>query len=548
MSDGYNRMDEEKKIKKPEKATETDDIEIDEILSEDAATGRKKANLDFLEDENIYFAEEQDEMTNETEEVVMAGKKKGFFSRLSKPKKIAFSIGIGLLSLIILFVGVAGIYVLSKLAKIQDGKDIQKMSTEYQDPDYGEILFDVGSEGFRQALKDWATTGNGNHMDNRNVINILLIGADSRNGTNTGNTDVMMIVSLNKQTKEIKLVSLLRDSYLYVEGINRQSFTKLNAAFSMGGADCLVKTVENNYKIDIDNYVMVNFESFARIIDAMDGINLNISQAESDYSVKKFGISLPVGDNVKLNGKQALCFCRIRAIYDTADVRRTENQRMVIEAIIDKVRTASVSDLDKYIDILFPEIYTGYTQSEILSLGVEALTGGWAKYPRKQLEAPASDCRQSGSADMWIWVVDYQKAAHDLQIELYGESNITLDADRKTFIEIYNEGNSQESSGDSGGTQSQPVTEGTTVPVTDVSEPIEGGDIGMEDIPTEDVTTEEVTGDTVPETETDIPDETQQGESGETSTPTEGTSDTGVEPPPVEEEPVIDTVVDGAAQ
>lgn len=522
MSDKNGRMDEEKEIKASteKKISDTDSLELDEILSEDAVTGRKKINLSFLEDENIYLEDEREETTSETEDKIMEGKKKSFFKRLPKSKKIALSIFLVLLCLIILFVAIVGIYVLSKIKKIQSRDDIIKMSTEYVDPNYEEILFEVGSEGYRDALREWATTGNDNIMHNKDVINVLLIGADSRNGTNSGNTDVMMIVSLNKKTKTITLCSLLRDSYLYVEGKNVQSFTKLNAAFSMGeNADCLIQTIEHNYKIKIDNYAMVNFESFARIVDAMGGLNVSVTQQDSNNCYNKFGESLPVGDNVKLNGRQVVYFCRNRN-YTDGDVTRTANQRKVIEAIIDRVKGASLTDLDNYLDLLLPEIYTGYSDSEILSLGMEALTSGWAKYSRKQITVPGTDCRVGGSANMWIWVVDYQKAAHDLQIALYGESNITLEADRKTFIDLYNEGQSESNNdggGNSGGNNggNTTVTEGTTLPATDVPVTTPQNGTGNEDVPT-DIPTEEVTGDTVPDTQTDV----TEGENTDTPTDT----------------------------
>lgn len=524
MSDKNGRMDEEKEVKIPEDQEGqevSENFDLEDILNEDSATGRKKLNLSFLEDENIYLSDEQEETTNENEEKIMEGKKKKkcFFKRLSKPKKIAFIVGMSILAIILIVGLVIGVKFLSLLNKINDGDDIAKMSTEYVDPNYDEILFDVGSEGYRQGLKDWATTGNNDHMYNPDVINVLLIGADSRDGTNTGNTDVMMIVSLNKRTKEIKLCSLLRDSYIYVEGINRSSCTKLNAAFSMGGADCLVKTVENNYKIEIDNYVMVNFESFARIIDAMGGIQLDITQAESDYIKRRFNVDIPVGENVTVMGEPALCYCRTRAIYASGDVKRTENQRIVIEAIMDKVKSASISDLNKYLEILLPEVYTGYKESEILSLGMEALTNGWAKYKRTQIEVPAADCRQAGDADMWIWVIDYQKAAHDLQLALYGESNITLEADRTTLIDLYNEGHNQSSDDD--GDDTPPTTEGTTAPIVDVPVTNSDEDNDVEDVPvTEEESTEESTEEVTDET---VPDE---GGSGEDTT-AEGGGDLG---------------------
>jgi LCP family protein required for cell wall assembly len=205
----------------------------------------------------------------------------------------------------------------------------------------------------------------------------------------------------------------------------------------MGGPETLIQTIENNYKIEIDNYVMVNFESFTEIIDAMGGVTVDVQQYEADYNYKKFKVELPYGEDVTLNGKQALCFCRIRGCDSDGDVSRTRRQRQVIESIINRVTTASIGDLNKYIDILLPYVDTGYSKTQILTLGVQALTGKWFNYERTQLQMPDEESRTSGSANAWIWVVDYQLAAHKLQTELYGKSNITLNEGRTSIIDVY---------------------------------------------------------------------------------------------------------------
>ena len=365
-----------------------------------------------------------------------------WFNNLPKKKKIIVSAIAIFLSFVITLTAVVGIFLYSKVDKMIDGNEMDDLDQIYQDPVFDEIEVDIGSAGFKQALIDWATTNNDKKMSSKNVLNVLLIGADSRNGTNTGNTDVMMLLSLNKKTKKITIASFLRDSYLYVNGDNHDYCTKLNAAFSMGGPDCLIETIENNYKIEIDNYVMVNFKTFEKIIDEMGGVEVpKVEQFESDYNVKKHGIPLPVGENVTMNGAEALCFVRNRSCYGEGDLRRSENQRIVINSIMDKVKSASVSDLNKYIDILMPQVMTGFTKGEIVKLGTKAIMGGWAGYTRESLQVPSDDDCQSGSADMWIWVVDYHKAAHDLQMALYGQSNIPLEDGRTTLIDVYNGAN-----------------------------------------------------------------------------------------------------------
>ncbi len=430
-----------------------------------------------------------------------------WFNTLPKGKKILVSVIAVILALIILLGTVFGIFISSKFNKMGTGFNGEEEDIIYDEEDFDDISGQIGSSNFNQALKDWATTGNDSHMSSKNVINVLLIGADKN--SNSGNTDVMMVVSVNKKTKQLKLVSFFRDSYLYIDGNGYSNCNKLNAAYSRGGAEVLIETIENNYKIDIDNYVMVNFKSFEEIIDAMGGITVDVKKYEADYNYKKFKVTLPYGENVKLNGKQALCFVRIRGCDPDGDVSRTRRQRQVINAMLDRVMNSSISELNKYIDALMPYVDTGYSQGQILSLGIKALAGGWAKYERTQLQMPPEDCRTSGSANGWIWVVDYQKAANILQTELYGTSNIILEEGRTTIIDVYNGANYTGTSSNKNNNNKQNVVildPGTP----DVTEKVEV---------TQEVTEENTDIYDIPdETQSvDIPDETEQV-TGETPT------------------------------
>lgn len=473
-----------------------------------------------------------------------------WYNSLSEKKKTVVKITATVLAVLIVLGAVFGIFVVRKFGLL--GKNINNTPTEdviYDDDNFEDIEIDIGSAGFKQALIDWATIGNDKHMSSKNVINVLLIGADSRKGTNSGNTDVMMLLSLNKKTKQLKLISFLRDSYLYIEGKNNSYCTKLNAAYSMGGPEILLKTIENNYKIDIDNYVIVNFESFKSIIDAMGGVTVDVQQYEADYNYKKFKIELPVGESVTLNGEQALCFCRIRGCDSDGDVSRTRRQRQVIDSIISRVKEASISDLNKYIDILLPYVETGYSEGQILSLGIKAVTGGWANYKRSQLQMPPEDCRISGSANMWIWVVDYQLAAHQLQTEIYGKSNITIEEERTSIIDVYRGANysGSGSSSSSGGSSSDetdspaitvvsttensgvivvpPLTESNTN-IPEMSENNGVTDESQQDTPPEDITgTENTESSSAPETTENTGD---GGSSGDGKVDSENTgSETG---------------------
>ncbi len=460
-----------------------------------------------------------------------------WFNNLSKKKKIVVSIIAIFLAIILTLTTVLGIFIIQKFSLI--GNNINKIQyddTIYDDGVFEDINIDIGSDDFKQALKDWATQGNENKMSSKNVINVLLVGADRV--TNSGNTDVMMLISLNKKTKTLKLVSFFRDSYLFINSPNGSCCSKLNAAFSMGGPQCLMETIENNYKIEIDNYVMVNFESFVEIIDAMGGITVDVQKYEADYNYKKFKVQLPYGNDVTLNGEQALCFCRIRGCDSDGDVSRTRRQRQVIESIIDRVKNASVSDLNSYIDILLPYVDTGYTEAEILSLGVQALTGQWFNYTRTQLQMPDEECRTSGSANAWIWVVDYQLAAHKLQNELYGQSNITLDSDRISIIDVYkgatySGGSSNSSSNNSSKNpvsttvNKNPVTQSTTENAPSTTE-------GVSDVTETDIFVDDTTG-------VEVPDSTEAVVIPDTTVAV-----TDVPPPPPPTTQIIDPVTEVA--
>ena len=444
-----------------------------------------------------------------------------WFYSLPKKKQRLVKVFSVILVLVIIFGSALGIFINQKFNMMGDIEDYTDVVYEENLEDMAEIDGDINASNFKDALKLWATTGNNQKMSSKNVVNVLLIGADSRKGTNTGNTDVMMLVSLNKKTKQIKLVSFMRDSYLYIEGKNNSYCSKLNAAFSMGGPETLMNTIENNYKIEIDDFVMVNFESFKSIIEAMGGITVDVQKYEANYANNRYKLSMPYGDGVTLNGEEALAFCRIRGCDADGDVSRTRRQRQVINAMINRVTNASVSDLNSYLNALLPYIYTGFTKSEILSLGMKAITNGWAFYERSELQIPTPETRTSGSMGSWIWVVDYQLAAQTLQNELYGESNIVLEDGRTTLIDIYKGTSGSGSS--SGGGSSTPVKDEkveiettTKVEITtslqEEPETEEFIDIEMEepeiDDPEIDVTeTEEFIENTEPSTEAEIPDQ-----------------------------------------
>ena len=170
--------------------------------------------------------------------------------------------------------------------------------------DFGEID-DATGRDLKEILKNWATN-DGTKMKKKSVINILLIGSDASstdpnraNVTDKGNTDVMMLVSINPIKKTIKLISFMRDSYTYMNQFDR--YAKLNAACANGGPGYLVETIENDYKIKIDGYVMVDFDSFVQVINVLGGVKVDVPEYVAkflyDYPNK---VAFP-------SGKQVFC-------------------------------------------------------------------------------------------------------------------------------------------------------------------------------------------------------------------------------------------------
>ena len=492
---------------------------LEKMAEKDAKNPEKKPSPPPIKEKTEEPIKKENIKSSKSKEKNVFKRLSNWFNNLPKKKKIIVSAIAIVLAIILTLTAVLGVFVAQKFGLLGDNiNNIEYDDTIYDDGEFDDINIDIGSADFKQALKDWATQGNENKMSSKNVINVLLVGADK--GTNSGNTDVMMLVSLNKKTKQLKLVSFLRDSYLYIESPNGSYCSKLNAAFSMGGPECLMQTIENNYKIEIDNYVMVNFESFVEIIDAMGGVSVDVQKYEADYNYKKFKVELPYGEDVTLNGKQALCFCRIRGCDSDGDVSRTRRQRQVIESIINRVTTASIGDLNKYIDILLPYVDTGYSKTQILTLGVQALTGKWFNYERTQLQMPDEESRTSGSANAWIWVVDYQLAAHKLQTELYGQSNIKLNEGRTSIIDVYRGANYKgDYSNNSSNTVSTTLSNNSYVPQTTENQYIPDT---TEEITTEIDNSEPVTEDTTVE----VPDSTENIEIPDTTVPISETSPT----------------------
>lgn len=212
------------------------------------------------------------------------------------------------------------------------------------------------------------------------VTNILLLGVDARANEkgNASRSDTMMLVSIDGANNCIKMVSFLRDSWVYIPC--KDTYQRLNAACSYGGYSAVADTIEYNFGVKIDGYIVADFEMFKVMIDRLGGVKIDVTEEEAKEVTnhpKRYGnVELEAGKH-KLTGEQALAYCRIRKI-DT-DWSRTERQRTVMEAVLKKAAVSPVSDL-RMLNKIAPFIDTDLNKSEIIGLALKIagnISGGF---------------------------------------------------------------------------------------------------------------------------------------------------------------------------
>lgn len=237
-------------------------------------------------------------------------------------------------------------------------------------------------------------------MDAAYVSNVLLIGTDSRDlSQERGRSDSMILASINKKTRELTLTSFLRDSYVYID--DEYGYGKLNAAYSYGGAGLLMDTIESNYGVRIDDYILISFAACANVIDAVGGVKLDLSDEEAD-AVNEILISevnelmgddrnddlLDGGGEQKLDGKQALSYSRIRYVGN-ADFERASRQRTVMTQVLKKAAVNPVAMARIFVTAL-PELSTNLSVGKSYGYTLRApflLIG----YQLKTQQIPADD-------------------------------------------------------------------------------------------------------------------------------------------------------------
>lgn len=261
------------------------------------------------------------------------------------------------------------------------------------------------------------------------VKNILLIGNDSRSQGEDGRSDAMILVSISNKTNSIHLTSLLRDIYVDIPG---HDGNRLNAAYAYGGPELLMETLEENFDIKVNRYMLVNFQAFANLVDAVGGVELELTNEEVKY-VNGYLVEYnqlegraegtdyldsSLSGVIHLNGPQALAYCRNR--YIGTDFARTERQRKVISAAMKNAPLALVTNGSELIDGLMSNITTNMTKTELSGLMIQApimLTYEMVS-GSIPLEGTYSNSNIRGMA---VLEIDFEANKDYIQTEIYGK-------------------------------------------------------------------------------------------------------------------------------
>lgn len=210
-------------------------------------------------------------------------------------------------------------------------------------------------------------------MYDDDIMNVLVIGSDARSLDERGRTDSMILLSIDKASKQFTMTSFMRDMYVEIPG---QGYDKLNAANVYGGPELLMDTIEQNFDVRVDKYIYIDFYSFVDIVDAIGGIELEITDAEAkgmkDPMAEQNKIMgnpkgtdyLTSGGKLLLNGNQALAYARLRYVGN-ADFERTQRQRTVISKIMENSMTLNPFKLNRIAKASMSHVTTNMSKLEL---------------------------------------------------------------------------------------------------------------------------------------------------------------------------------------
>lgn len=251
------------------------------------------------------------------------------------------------------------------------------------------------------------------------VRNIALLGLDTRQDNDVGRSDAIVILTVDKTHNKLKLTSVARDTYVSIDG---RSKDKLTHAYAYGKSQLAVKTLNQNFGLEISDYVTMNFYGLTRVIDYIGGVDITVTEAEKNElnknifpEMRSLGMKCPdikAAGTQRLNGAQAVCYARIRHI--DSDVQRGNRQKTVLMAMFNEAKSMGALKLPQFAEMFLKECETSLSTNDIMSLGSWGLV---ASPEFEQLSIPNDNIPSSGKIikGVWYYVYDLETAKKEIK-------------------------------------------------------------------------------------------------------------------------------------
>ncbi|WP_185750727.1 LCP family protein [Clostridium sp. KNHs214] len=258
------------------------------------------------------------------------------------------------------------------------------------------------------------------------IINIALFGVDTREKNDPKHSDCIVVLTIDEKHKDIKLSSVMRDTFVEVKGHDK---TKITHAYAYGGPELALWTLNNNFDLNIKKYATVDFFNLEKIVDILGGVQIDVKPNEIKYINKFMGeTSKILHDSVPtltnsgvqvLNGRQAVSYARIRSTAG-GDYERTLRQRAVLNAIIDKVKNKNKLEYPSLISKFLPLVETNLDSNEIMSIGKDVLISNITnvKQARFPLDSSSDGKKING---IWYLVTDIEETKNSLHDFIYND-------------------------------------------------------------------------------------------------------------------------------
>ncbi len=256
------------------------------------------------------------------------------------------------------------------------------------------------------------------------ITNIALFGVDRRNKDEPGRSDSIMILSIDTKNKKIKMSSIMRDTYVKIKGHGQ---TKITHAYAYGGPQLAIRTINENFNLDIRNYVTVDFFDLEKLINAIGGVSVDVHKDEislmNSYMSETAGIEkksitqVTNSGNQTLNGLQAVAYSRIRYTAG-GDFKRTERQRTVLSAMLTKIQSLGASEFPSVVTKLLPLTETSISSIDILKLGSKVIASKSTKLVQERFPVDGY-CWGKTIDGVWYLVADMKTTIDQIHKFIY---------------------------------------------------------------------------------------------------------------------------------